>query len=449
MTRAAKGRATLIRGGWLVSMNKTHDTYRGDLLFSAGEIVEIGRRVRAPRQATVVDADDAFVIPGLIQAHTHLCQSLFRGLADDLDLLDWLRRRIWPFERAHNTDSQRASAQVGLLEMQLAGTTSVLDMGTVRGHETVFEEAHRSGIRYWGGNCLMDRKVGAGPLYRSTGDSLRYSEGLIRTWHLRTPLIQYAVSPRFALSCTEDLLRAATKLSDQFELLFHTHASESPGEVRAVKRLTGLDNVDYLASLGCLTSRTVLAHGVHLSRKERNAIVRAHTGVCHCPSSNLKLASGFAPIAEYRRQGMKLALGADGAPCNNMMDPFMEMRLAALLQKPLAGPTVLPAREALAMATIEGAAVLGADRWVGSLEAGKRADVVVVGRGHPSLATVEDPYSALVYSCTGRDVRDVWVDGRAVVRGGRHVVYNPLTVSQVARRELAALRRRASRLLPR
>jgi 5-methylthioadenosine/S-adenosylhomocysteine deaminase len=390
----------------------------------------------------VIDARDTFVIPGLIQAHTHLCQALFRGLADDLQLLDWLEQKIWPMENAHNEQSLRSSARIGLLEMQLAGTTAILDMGTVRLHHAVFAAAEQSGMRYWGGNCLMDLKGTSGPLYTATDSSLEYCEELIHEWHLKTPLLRYAVSPRFAISCTEKILRSAVRLQEKHALLLHTHASENKAEVALIKKRTGLRNVQYLKKLGLLGARTVIAHGIHLDKAEIKAMVKAEAGLTHCPSSNLKLASGIAPIAEYLRQGMKVALGSDGAPCNNQMDPFVEMRLAALLQKPLFGPTALPASQAFELATLGGARVLNAEGDIGSLEVGKRADVVIVRRDRPAVATIEDPYSALVYSATGSDVRDVWIEGREVVREGRHQIFDANVVISEARSDLQKLLQR-------
>lgn len=415
---------TLIKGGTLVTMNDNRQVFRGDLRIAKGRIVEMSPALPAQANDDVVDARDCWVIPGLIQTHVHLVQTLFRGFADDLELLDWLTQKIWPFEKAHSEHSIRVSAQMGLIEMQLSGTTSVLDMGTVRLHEVIFAEALHSGMRYWGGNCLMDMKSTSGPLHRERQDSLNYSEKLIQTWHRRTPLIEYAISPRFVISCTDRLLRAAHALQEKYGLLLHTHASENKGEVALVKRRTGCNNVEFLNKMGCLNARSVIAHGIHLSAKEVRLMAKTGAGLAHCPSSNLKLASGVAPITEYLRQGLKVGLGADGAPCNNSMDAFLEMRLAALLQKPLFGPTALPAEQAFALATVGGAKVLNASERIGSLVIGKEADVAVVSRQHIGVATVSDPYSALVYSCTGRDVRDVWIAGRPIVRNHLHQIYD-------------------------
>lgn len=434
--------ATLVRDGLIVTMNKKREVLRGDLRMQDGRIDEIAPRIKPKAGDAVVEARGSFVIPGLIQAHTHLCQILFRGWADDLELLDWLKKRIWPMEKAHNEESMRAAARLGLMEMQLLGTTAILDMGSVDHHDSVFEEAERSGIRYWGGNCLMDDKSTSGPLYRPTDETLTYSQDLIRRWHRKNDRIQYAISPRFAISCTERILRAAVDLQKKHKLIFHTHASENRGEIQLVKKRTGLDNIKYLKKLGCLNKASVIAHGIHLSKSEISDIVSTRTGIAHCPSSNLKLASGIARIAEYKKRKVKLGLGADGAPCNNMMDPFMEMRLAALLQKPIFGPTAMPAREAFELATLGGARLLNAESEIGSLEKGKMADVVLVGRDHPGVATVDDPYSALVYSCSGRDVTHVWTAGKMIVQDRRHLLFKAESVIENARAQMLKLKTR-------
>jgi 5-methylthioadenosine/S-adenosylhomocysteine deaminase len=425
-------------------MNGAREVLRADLRFESGEIVEIGKDLNSAG-SDLVDATDCFVIPGLIQVHTHLVQALFRGFADDLELLDWLKEKIWPMENAHDKDSIRASARIGLLEMQLSGTTSILDMGTVRLHEEIFAEAELAKMRYWGGNCLMDMKSTSGPLYREREDTLKYTRALIAKWHRKTPLIEYAISPRFAISCTDKILKECAALAKEFDLVTHTHASENKSEVALVRKRSGLPNVQFLKKMGCLHEKSVIAHAIHINASEINEIVKAKASVAHCPSSNLKLASGIAKIQAYRKKGMKIGLGSDGAPCNNSMDAFIEMRLAALLQKPLFGPTALPAHEVFELATLGGAACLGREKQLGSLDKGKRADVVVVKRDHPSVATVEDPYSALVYSCTGRDVRDVWIDGNLVVRDGAHQIFDVHQTNLEGRRQLEKLLARVRR----
>jgi 5-methylthioadenosine/S-adenosylhomocysteine deaminase len=412
--------ALLLRGGTVVTMNGRREVLRADVRVDGDTITQIGKDLKAAAGDEVLDVAGHLVIPGLIQVHTHLCQTLFRGFADDLQLLDWLQQRIWPMESGHSPESLKASSCLGLLEMQLLGTTTILDMGTVKHTDVVFETAAESGMRFVGGKCLMDLKSASGPLYEPTADALRETDRLIREWTGRSPLIEYALCPRFVISCTEKLLKTCADLQREHDLYIHTHASESKEEIAVVKKRSGKNNVDYLDHLGLLGPKTVIVHGVHLTKRELKRMIATGTKLVHCPSSNLKLASGIAPIFEYRQAGLKMGLGSDGAPCNNTMDPFLEMRLAALLQKPRYGPEAMPAREALYLATKGGAEVLGKADKLGSIETGKHADLVVVDVSHPSVATVENPYSALVYSCSGRDVRHVVVNGRVVVRDRRH-----------------------------
>lgn len=406
----------LIQGGTIVTMNSMREVFHGDLRMQGGKISALARSLPLQKGETLVPARGNFVIPGLIQTHTHACQALFRGQADDLSLLDWLTTRIWPLEAAHTHSTMFSSAQLAFHEMQLLGTTSVLDMGSSLHTSAIFEAAQKMKIRFWGGNCWADIKEFAGPIYLNTDDCKRETEDLIHSWHQHTPLLTFVLCPRFALSCSEEILRFGIELQAKKDLLIHTHASENIQEIELIRQRTGLSNVDYLDHIGLLHPKTVLVHGVHLSPLEIRKIVKSQTKLVHCPSSNLKLASGIAPIEKYRQAGMILGLGSDGAPCNNTMDPFMEMRLAALLQKVIDGPTALPAEIAFEMATVGGARVLGRSQDLGSLEVGKAADVVIVDRHHPSVTTVEDPYSALVYSCSGRDVQHVWINGEQVVK---------------------------------
>jgi cytosine/adenosine deaminase-related metal-dependent hydrolase len=424
-------------------MNPTRTIVEGDVTIEDGILRSVGDRIPDARGFDqVIDARDQFVIPGLIQAHTHLCQTLFRGQADDLALLDWLRLRIWPMENAHTPASIRAAARIGCLEMQTSGTTAILDMGTVRHTHHLLEAVRETGIRYCGGKCLMDYREHSGPLYEPTAEAIRETEELVQEWRDKHPLIRYALCPRFVVSCSEEILGAVAGWQKQFGLLVHTHASENRDEVELVRQRTGRANVDYLDDVKLLGRRTVIAHGIHVSEGEIRKLARAGSSVVHCPSSNLKLGSGIARIHHYLLEKVNVALGADGAPCNNMLDPFVEMRLAALLQKPLEDPRALAAPQALELATLGGARALGMEDRLGSLEPGKLADVVTVDRSHPSVATVQDPYSALVYSCTGRDVRHVLVGGELVVHNGQHQKLDHQAVIEEARQELESLLRR-------
>ncbi len=425
----------LLRGGQIVTMNSQREVLQGDVLISGSRIKQIAPHIAPPPDAVVVDVPDHFVIPGLIQAHTHLVQTLFRGDADDLALLDWLEKKIWPMEHSHTPSSIRSSALLGLLEMNLSGTTTVVDMATVRHTHEVLAAVEESGMRYWGGKCLMDKEGSSGPLYESFRASRDETEELLKTWHQTTERINYALCPRFVISCTDEMLEFTQALQEERGIYVHTHASENKDEVALVRKRTGRGNIEFLNDLKLLNPKTIIAHGIHLSDLEISQVAHAQCTIVHCPSSNLKLGSGVARIHRYLKENVRVALGADGAPCNNSMDPFLEMRLAALLQKPFEGPESLPAQTAFELATLGGAAAIGQSHELGSLEPGKLADVVVVRRSDPSVHTVENPYSALVYSCLGRDVRHVFVHGEWVVKEREHLRLEGERILSEARRD--------------
>jgi cytosine/adenosine deaminase-related metal-dependent hydrolase len=436
----------LIRGGTLVTCDDADRVAPGDLLVEGDRIVALGDVSRALRPpARVVDARGCAVIPGFVQAHVHLCQVLFRGMADDLPLLEWLKSRIWPLEAAHDERSLAASAELGLVEMTRAGTTTILDMGTVRAHDAVMDACARSGVRAISGKTMMDDGHGVPKgLRESTRASLAESERLARAFRgAANGRLGYAYAPRFILSCTEALVRGAVERANDDGSLVHTHAAEHPTEREAVRIALGDDDVAILRKWGCAGPRAVLAHGVQLTDDEARAIAREGTRIVHCPSANLKLGSGIARVADLDAHGVALAMGADGAPCNNNLDPWTELRHAALLAKVRTGVTTLPAKRAFRLATIDGARALGLGAVTGSLEVGKRADLVVVRLDGAHAEPGGDVFSRLVYACGARDVRDVLVDGAFVVKGGESVTLDAGSVVARAREQAKKLRGRA------
>lgn len=414
-------RATLIRGGVVVTMDPARRVLEGDVLVVGDRIAAVGdvRAAAIPPGARVIDATGHAVIPGLVQAHVHLVQALFRGMADDLPLLEWLRTRIWPLEAAHDDRSAAASARLGLAEMLCAGTTTILDMGTVHSHDAVMDAIAESGMRALSGKAMMD--VGEGVparLRESTRASLRESDRLAERWHgAAGGRIGYAWAPRFILSCSEKLLRETAERASERGQLVHTHAAEHAAERDAVRRALGKQDVQALADVGITGPTAVIAHGVQLEREEMRALGRAGTRVVHCPSANLKLASGIADVVAMRTAGIVVGLGSDGAPCNNRMDPWTELREAALLAKVRRDDAAaMPAMDALSLATIDGARALGLEREIGSIERGKKADLAVVALDGLHALPGGRPETRLVYSCTPADVRHVLVDGALVVR---------------------------------
>lgn len=289
--------------------------------------------------------------------------------------MDWLRKRIWPLEAAHDEESLYYSAMLGIGELISSGTTTIVDMETVHHTDYAFQAIAKSGIRALSGKVMMDQKGGDVPeaLQEDTASSLQESVDLLEKWNgYGNGRIQYAFSPRFVISCTEPLLTEVRDLSARYDVKVHTHASENLGEIEIVQAMTGMRNIVYLDHLGLANERLILAHCVWLDVEERRILRDRGVHVSHCPGSNLKLASGIADTPGMLHDHVSLSLGADGAPCNNNLDMFNEMRLAAIIQKPQHGPTTMDARSVFRMATIGGAKAVGMEDKIGSIEVGKK-----------------------------------------------------------------------------
>lgn len=431
----------LLRSGLIVTMNDRLDVVSGDVAIRDGRIESVGTADAGARFDRVIDAAGSFVLPGLIQTHLHLCQTLFRGQADDLPLLDWLRRRVWPMEAAHTGSSLAAAADLAALELLTSGTTAILTMETVRDTDAVFEAIAPTGLRATIGKAMMDSAPEAPRrLQEATRESLDESVAIARRWDGQANgRVRAACAPRFAVSCSRELLEGVAALSADRGLLVHTHAAESRDEVALVRQRTGCGNIEFLSQVQLAGPRLCAAHCVWLDEREASLLADHDVRVLHCPSSNLKLGSGIAPVAMLRARGVTVSLGADGAACNNRLDMFEEMRLAAMLQAVTGAPGALVARDALWMATRGGARTLGLEAEVGSIEPGKRADVIVVAGGRAHLVPDADPYSTLVYAARGSDVTTTIVDGELLVEAGRPLRMDPEAIVRKAREEARAL----------
>jgi len=437
-------KSILIKGGTLLTMDEQDAIVRGDLLIRDGLITSVGETGQTAD--VVIDAGGCAVLPGFVQTHIHLCQTLFRGAADDLPLLDWLKKRVWPMEAAHTAASIKASAKLGIAELIKGGTTCALTMETVNHTEEVFKVVEDSGFRATVGKCMMDKGDDVpAALHEDTEASIRESLALLEAWHGKADgRIRYCFAPRFALSCTRELLTRVAQLARERNVIVHSHASENRNECALVESETGLRNVAYLDSIGLSGRHVVLAHCVHLDAAEFETLASTGTNVAHCPSSNLKLGSGIAEITRMLDGGVSVSLGADGAGCNNRLDMFTEMRSMALLQKAMHGPEVVPAKQALRIATIGGAKALALEKQIGTLEAGKHADVIVINLDSlHSTPSSDDPASALVYSAQTSDVRSVVIDGRVVMKDRELLTLDESSVVQNANREAAELIKRA------
>jgi 5-methylthioadenosine/S-adenosylhomocysteine deaminase len=421
---------TWVLNGILFTQDRKRRAVRSHLRIRDGRIDAITNRLPknfAPR-SHLVDARGLTVLPGFVQAHVHLCQTLFRNQADDLELLDWLSKRIWRMEAAHTEETLRASALLGIHELLSSGTTCILDMGTVRHTEAILDAVRTSGIRASVGKCLMDHPKTTPPSLReTTAAALAEAKAIHAEWHGReNDRIRISYAPRFVVSCTEQLLTEVARLARDQGALVHTHASENLKEIQLVKSLVHCENVEYLHQLGLTSPQLVLAHCIWLKPNEKRILERTGTHVVHCPSSNMKLASGLAHVPELRSRGINVALGADGAPCNNHLDMFSEMRMAALIHKPGSGPKAMRAQEVIDMSTLNGAKALGWLDEIGSIEVGKKADLVALDLTTPfnwiperSRLDPETIASSIVYSSGPAQVSWTMVDGRMLYQAGK------------------------------
>ncbi|HEY8807317.1 MAG TPA: amidohydrolase family protein [Candidatus Limnocylindria bacterium] len=426
-----------ITGGTVLSMRPGDAPVVRDLFVD-------GDRIADKAAGETIDASGCYVMPGLVQTHIHLVQTIFRGLAEELSLLEWLRDRIWPLEAAHDERSLRATARLGLLDLLATGTTTILDMGTTHGGDIIGEELVASGIRARFGQTMMDGGDGVPEgLRETTSASLHASARLAMAWgEAANGRIGYAYAPRFALSCTRELLEAVGDITKRLGLLIHTHSNENTGERALIEGATGQAPTAYLDSVGLVTERSVIAHGVNLDEREIAILAERGASITHCPSSNLKLGSGIADVRALRDKGITVGIGADGAACNNRLDGFDELRLAALLAASLHGPGALTAWDILAMGTRDGARALRMDADIGTLEVGKKADLILLD---PSklAGPAGDPATRIVYGGGSRAVRDVIIDGQIVVRGFVPLTLDADEVHARAAEALPALARRA------
>lgn len=368
-------------------------------------------------------------IPGLVQTHVHLCQTIMRGLADRLPLSLWLRSRIWPLEAAHDASTVEASAALGLLELATGGTTAILDMGTTRHTEAILRAAERSGLRVVTGTALMDEGRGVPrSLLREVGDALAETERLLRA--KRSKRVGLCLAPRFIPSVSERGWRAVVAMARRHDLLIHTHACETRTEVEMVRRKTGSTPFVYLDRIGAAGRRLRAAHAIWLSAADRAVLKRTGSAVVHCPGSNAKLGSGTADVRSLRRAGVPVGIGCDGAACNNRLDLLEEMRRAASAIAALHGPAAVDPSEILAMGTIDGARLLGMEQEIGSIEPGKAADLTILNpAAAPGMCpSGPDPHGRVLYGAGREHVEQVWVEGRMIVKRGRMAGFPAATI---------------------
>jgi len=424
----------VITGGTVVTIDPARRVLSpGALAIDGADIVGVARPEEISARFTAgqtIDASGQVVLPGLVNTHTHAAMVMFRGLADDLALMEWLERYIFPAEaRTVSPEMVRVGTELALLEMIRSGTTTFADMYYFE--EEVGRAAKRAGVRAVVGETIIGFPV---PDAKTPAESLKRAEDLAREF-ARDPLIVAAVAPHAPYTLDREGLQACRSLSDRFAIPILIHVAETADEVRTMRERFGLSPVAYLASIGFLGPRIVAAHGVWVSQEDIATLGRSGVGIAHNPESNMKLASGTAPVPRYLAAGLNVGLGTDGAASNNDLDMFEAMRQAALLHKlESRDPRAIGASVALDMATIGGSRALGLDKLVGSLEPGKRADVITVSMAGPRQTPMYNAVSHLVYVSRGDDVQNTIVNGRILMRDRRVLAMDEPAVLAAARK---------------
>ena len=430
MTRENPGPAAaapplLLRGGTILTLDPAATVFREtDLLVQDGRVAWIGPVPEPPPGTRVLDVAGGIILPGLIQGHLHLGQTFFRGLAEERRLLAWLRERIWPLEAAHDDESAYWCSLLGAAECLLGGTTTIQDIGIGPGARGLLDAIAASGLRAFAGQCLMDFGAELPAAMRAETDAALAATEALGDRFDQGPegRLRYVLNPRFILTCSDPLWEGIRDLAGRRGWPIHTHALEQRDETLAVRELKGgRDEIEYFAEQGVLASDLRLAHGVWLTDAHLTRVRKERFSVVHCPSSNLKLGSGVADLLAIRRAGVPVGIGCDGAACSNQLDNFQELRLAALLQKTKHGPDAFSGLDALRLATSEGARALGLHNEIGTLETGKRADLVVLAPDRPELwgAPQADPHDLVAFGASRATVRHVIVDGHPLVEDGR------------------------------
>ena len=402
----------LIKDGYLITMDAKRRVFeRGSILVEGDKIVSVGEEVRGSAEE-VIDARGKVVMPGLINAHTHLSMTLLRGLADDMALMPWLETKIWPIEKHLRNEDVYAGALLGCLEMIKSGTTCFADQYFFM--ESVARAVTESGIR----GVLAHGMIEAGKPDKGEAEIVA-SESFVKACHgMAEGRVRAMFGPHAAYTCSPEFLIRVKELAAKYRIGIHIHVSETKDEVELIQKKYGRRPVEHLDAIGFLGPEVLAAHCVWLNDGEIATLKMRGVKPVHCPVSNMKIACGVSPVPEMLHAGIWVALGTDGAASNNSLDMFKEMKFAALLNKVhRLNAEVMPAQSVLEMATVNGAAALGLSSEVGSLEAGKKADIVIVDMEKPHLVPRHNVISHLVYSAVGSDVDTVIVDGKIIMSG--------------------------------
>ena len=422
----------IISGGTIVTMNAEKRLIEnGSVAVHKSEIIAVGTASEIAQKFTArqtINASNKVVIPGLINTHTHIPMTLFRGISDDLDLQEWLTKYIFPAEAKNVTeDFVRVGTRLGLAEMIRGGTTTYCDMYYFE--DAIADETAKAGVRGVLGETIIDFPV---PDNKTHEEAMRYSERFVNRWK-NHPLIVPALAPHAPYTVSTEHLNAIRKLSDKLNATVVIHVAETKKEVDDSLAAKKLRPVEYLESIGFLNNRVIAAHTVHISDAEIDILKKRGVGAAHNPQSNMKLASGVAPIPQMLLKDFPVGLGTDGAASNNDLNLWEEMDTAAKLHKTFANdPKVLTAEQAFEMATIRGARALHLEKLVGSIETGKRADIAIVDFDGLHQTPYFNVYSSLVYATKASDVRTVIINGKIVMLNRRLLTLDENVIKNTA-----------------
>jgi 5-methylthioadenosine/S-adenosylhomocysteine deaminase len=423
----------LVLGGTIVTMDSSRRVIEnGAIAIGAGRILAVGPRAELQSQysaAETIDARDRMIIPGLINGHTHIPMTLFRGLADDIDLQEWLTKYIFPAEAKNVTEEfVRAGTRLGLAEMIRGGTTTYCDMYYFE--DAIADETAKAGVRGVLGETVIDFPVADN---KTNAEAMAYVERFVSRWK-GNDLIVAAIAPHAPYTVSEEHLKAIRAFSDRTGVPIVTHISETKREVDDSVKAKGTSPINYLERIGFLNNRVIAAHVVWPTGDELEILKRRGVGVVHNPQSNMKLASGVAPVPKMMADGMLVGLGTDGAASNNDLNMWEEMDTAAKLHKVFSGdPKVMTAQQAFELATIRGAGALHLEKEIGSIETGKRADIVMVERDSLNQIPLYNIYSDLVYATKASDVQSVIINGRLLMRDRKLLTLNETAIKESAR----------------
>ena len=447
----------LIKGGIVITLDRERRIIKdGAVAIEEDRIIDVGKREELKgryKGDLVIDASDMIVIPGLIDCHVHLAQAMLRGCADDLDLIRWLADRIWPLQGNYTPKDGRVSAELCILEMIKSGTTAFVEtmIHTRYGFDGIAEVVEESGIRAALSKTVMDRpsySTAEGVMHEGmveTSESLKEAIRLYNKWDGRAEgRIRVWFGPRTIGGCSPELYEEIAGKAKELGIRVTIHHSEVKENVEYAMREYGMLPTHFMRKVGLIGPNVLFVHSVWVTDEEISIIAKTDTRVCHCPAAVMKCALGFPQISKMLDTGITIGLGCDGGPSNNTYDMIREMRLTAFLQKIHSmDPTALPAEQVLEMATIHGARVLGMEKELGSIEPGKKADVVLIDTKKAHMTPVHNPVSNLVYAACGSDVDTVIIDGRVVMKGRNVLTMDEERILQEARERGMGVVRRA------